>query len=119
MEERPNDAMVASEPTGPEDMSPGESAPEPSEETTMIVLSGADRAHDADVFPLHPEPHRRRGLLPFIGRILRPFVAIMLSQYFIVLLLAVLAAVIVSRTASGILVEMFDDLARIIRRFGT
>jgi len=119
MEERPNDAMVASEPTGPEDMSPGESAPEPSEETTMIVLSGADRAHDADVFPLHPEPHRRRGLLPLIGRVLRPFVVIMLSQYFIVLLLAVLAAVIVSRTASGILVEMFDDLARTIRHFGT
>lgn len=61
-----------------------------------------------------PAPSRRASMVRGAARMLLAFA---FSQYVIVTVMVATAAVILSRTVSGLLVEKFDAIARAIRHF--
>jgi hypothetical protein len=100
---QPHDELLLEDETELAVEQPGEAATEP-------VLADDDLA-----FPTSPPaPSRTASMVRGAVRILLAFV---FSQYVIVTVLVATAAIMLSKTASGLLVEKFDAIARAIRHF--
>ena len=92
------------------------------DETTLTAGQPGDTDAGPDLpageiaFPASspPAPSRFASMARSATRMLLAFV---FSQYVIVTVLVATAAVVLSRTASGLLVEKFDAIARAIRHF--
>jgi hypothetical protein len=100
---QPHDELLLEDETELAVEQPGEAAAEP-------IPTDEDLAFPASP----PAPSRTASMVRGAARILFAFV---FSQYVIVTVLVATAAVILSRTASGLLVEKFDAIARAIRHF--
>jgi hypothetical protein len=100
---QPHDELLLEDETELAVEQPGEAAAEP-------VLAADDLAFPASP----PAPSRAASMVRGAVRMLLAFV---FSQYVIVTVLVATAAIMLSKTASGLLVEKFDAIARAIRHF--
>ncbi|MBN9599812.1 MAG: hypothetical protein J0G28_09080 [Afipia sp.] len=81
---------------------------------TITDDTGQSATDNGIASPPVPRPSRSRHVLR--GAI-RAFLVLAFSRYVITAIIVILAALVVSREASDILVDKFDALAQTIRRF--